>query len=620
GWTAFHPAGTPLTTGLARWLKLWSAWLGDPSFATLTDMLALPETGLLTGGSRALLSESLSRLRNDWMIARPDDLRHRMRAADFRSDAQRISADRVLAAVETLEAWQRDFLTGDFTATIKRLLGLLGETCEDNRNQVYAMFDWLDAATGMMRTLDRRPSFWIDLMLENVPCPAPQPPEGRVIDVQGWLELFFEPGRHLVLCGMNEGKVPARNTGDPWLGEAAAKQLGLIGNADRAARDAFLYQAMLEARREDGRVDVICAKSGNGGESLLPSRLLLAAAREDLPERVKFLFRGIEPPEAGLRWHADWKWQPRDVPIPERLAVTSLRTYLACPFRFYLKHALRMQIPEPSRLEWNARDFGNVAHDVLERWGRDTEARDFSKPEALTAWLSAELDRVVAENFGKRIPLSVRIQTEALRQRFTWLARAQACSREEGWEVMEVEQEFQIPIGDTTIIARIDRIDRHREHGQLRVIDYKTGKIMAPEAAHWKKTSARTTLPEHLGADSPALFSAEDNKGKPADYRWTNLQLPLYVAAVEAREKSAPVPCYFQLGSTEADVRIDPWYEFSATDLQSALTCAEWIIGQIRASVFWPPAEKVDYDDFEDLCVGRKSDEMFLPVTSPIQA
>lgn len=620
GWTTFHPADAPLTTGLARWFKLWSAWLGDPSFAILTDMLALPETGMLTGGSRASLSENLSRLRNDWMIARPDDLRHRMHAADFRSDTQRISAGHLLAAVEALEAWRRDFLTGDFIGTMKSLLGLLGETCDDARNQARAMLDWLDAAAGMMRTLDRRPAFWIDLMLENVPCPAPQPPEGRVIDVQGWLELFFEPGRHLVLCGMNEGNVPARNTGDPWLGESATKQLGLIGNTDRAARDAFLYQSMLEARREEGRVDVICAKSGNGGESLLPSRLLLAAAREDLPERVKFLFRGIEPPEAGLRWHADWKWQPRDVPIPERLAVTSLRTYLACPFRFYLKHALRMQVPEPSRLEWNARDFGNVAHDVLERWGRDTEARDFSKPETLTAWLSAELDRVVIENFGKRIPLSVRIQAEALRQRFTWLARAQAYAREEGWEVMEVEKEFQIPIAGTTIIARIDRIDRHNGNGQMRVIDYKTGKIMTPEAAHWKKTSTRTILPEHLGADSPALFSAADSKGKPADFRWTNLQLPLYVAAVEAREKSAPVPCYFQLGSTEADVRIDPWHDFSPNNLQSAMSCAEWIIGQIKASVFWPPTAKVDYDDFEDLCAGRNAYEMFLPVSPLIQA
>ena len=111
---------------------------------------------------------------------------------------------------------------------------------------------------------------------------------------------------------------------------------------------------------------------------------------------------------------------------PQRLAVTSLATWLACPFRFYLKHALAMQSPEPDRVEWNARDFGTVAHEVLERWGRDPEAREFSKPEALHAWLSAELDRVVAEWFGARLPLAVRVQTEVLRQRFVWLARIQA--------------------------------------------------------------------------------------------------------------------------------------------------------------------------------------------------
>ncbi len=339
--------------------------------------------------------------------------------------------------------------------------------------------------------MQRGPGFWIDLMLAEIPAPTPQPPEGRVIDVQGWLELFFEPGKHLVLCGMNEGKVPARTTGDPWLGEAAGRQLGLIVNAERAARDAFLYQAMLEARRQDGRVDVICAKSGSGGETLLPSRLLLAADRADLPGRVKFLFRGIEPPEAGLHWHADWQWQPRMADPPKRLNVTSLATYLACPFRYYLKHAVGMQSTEPDRVEWNARDFGNVAHELMERWGRDPEARDLTKPEALHAWLSAELDRIVAAWFGQRVPLAVRVQSEVLRQRLVWLARIQAASRAEGWEILEVESKIEIPVGDATLVGKIDRIDRHREHGTLRVIDYKTGKVKGVDAEHRQKITAR---------------------------------------------------------------------------------------------------------------------------------
>ncbi len=613
GWTAFHPAARPVIAGLRRWFKVWSGWLADPKLAIMMDLLSLPESAALIGRNRAFLAEALSRLRNDWMAIRPDDLRHRMATVSFRSDAQQDAAQGVLKAAESLEQWRAMFLRADFTEPMERLLATMERSLPETGEQAAEIAGWLAEAAPIMRRIRRSSGFWIDLMLTELPSPTPQPPDGRVIDALGWLELFFEPGRHLVLCGMNEGKVPARNTGDPWLGEAAGKHLGLLVNSDRAARDAFLYQSMLEARRHDGRVDVICAKSGAGGESLLPSRLLLAASQDELPQRVKFLFREVEPPEAGLRWHADWQWQPRAAEVAKRLSATSLTTYLACPFRFYLKHGAGMQRPEPNRIEWNARDFGNVAHEIMERWGRDTEARDFSKTETIHAWLSAELDRIVAEWFGSRVPLAVRIQTEALRQRLLWLARIQACNRAEGWEVIEVEHKFEIHAGDSTLVAKIDRIDRHHESGMLRVIDYKTGKVAGVEKAHRRKITAKTVLPAHLGSDGPAVYSGED-KGKPADFRWINLQLPLYALAIRNRDGVMPVPCYFTLGATEADVALHEWLDFSSEDLEAAKECADWIASQISSGVFWPPAEKVDYDDFAALTAGRNFEDMFSEV------
>lgn len=612
GWPAFHPAAVPLTTGLARWFKVWSGWLADPLLATLADLLALPETAGLVGRRRAAMAERLSRLRNDWMVIRPEHLRHRIATARFRSDHQQESAATVIQAAESLEQWRNEFLRGDFTGTLTRLLDALEPTGPDSAEQSTSIRTWLADAAPLMRQVQRSPGFWLNLMLAEIPAPTPQPPEGRVIDVLGWLELLFEPGQHLVLCGMNEGLVPARNTGDPWLGETAGKALGLPVNADRAARDAYLYQAMLEARRRDGRVDVICTKSGAGGESLLPSRLLLAANRAELPERVKFLFRGIEPPEAGLRWQADWQWQPRLAELPLRLNVTSLASYLACPFRYYLKFALAMQSPQPGRVEWNARDFGTVAHEILERWGRDPEARSLAMPEALHHWLSAELDRVVTEWFGQRLPLAVRVQAEALRQRLAWFARVQAATHAEGWETLEVERKFEMPVGNVVIVGKIDRIDRHREHGTLRVIDYKTGKVKGVEAEHRRKITATTMVPAHLGSDSPALHEREVD-GKAVTWLWRNLQLPCYALALEALEGEVPLPCYFTLGATDAEVALHEWADFSRADLAAARTCTAWIVSRIAAGIFWPPAEKVPYDDFAALCAGRIMEEMFAP-------
>ena len=610
GWPAFHPAGALVTRGLARWFTVWSGWLVEPTLEILGDLLTLPETGVLIGGGRAQKAKRLAELRDRWMVARTEDLQRRIAAEVFRTDLDRQTAADVLDAATTLEGWRASFLGADAAGAISRVLEIQAKRVPEEAAE---MADWLAAAVPVMQRVSRSAGFWIELMLSDLPARVETPPEGRVIDVQGWLELFHEPGRHLVLCGMNEGKIPARGGGEPWLGEASRTQLGLITDANRAARDAFLYRAMIEARRDGGRVDVICGKTGAGGESLLPSRLLLAADRDELPGRVKALFKEIEPPEAGLRWQADWQWAPRHAVPPQRLNVTSLGDYLKCPFRYYLKHVLRMCGSEPQRAEWDARDFGNVAHEVLERWGRDTEAREYEKTEAIHGWLSAELDRVVREWFGKRVPLAVRIQTEALRQRLEWLARRQAVTRVEGWEIVDVERKVEIPAGGVTIIAKIDRVDRHRDSGRLRVLDYKTGKVDAVDKAHRKKLTTAATLPGHLSRDCPAVYGGIE-KNKPAEFLWHNLQLPLYAAGLYAQGGPLPTPCYFTVCSTQADVDINEWPDFEEADLASARACADWVTGRIAAQVFWPPAERIKYDDYAALAAGRPFEEMFQEI------
>ncbi len=609
GWVAFHPAEALPTRGLARFLKIWASFLTEPSFANIADLLSLPETGVLIGGKRAQKARQLAELRDRWMVVRSEDLQGRLDSKKFRNDKEQEIAQDLLEMAKSLERWRSSLLAESFQGSLETFLKILGRTNETAEAEAAEMLAWLEAATPLMKKVRRGAVFWLELMLADQPSPTPTPPEGRVIDVQGWLELFHEPGNHLVLCGMNDGKVPARSGGEPWLSESSRERLGLIKDTDRSARDAYLYHAMIQARLGAGRVDVICGKSGATGDALLPSRLMLAVARDELPARVKLLFREVEPPEAGLRWQADWQWQPRVVAAPLRLNVTSLGDYLSCPFRYYLKHVLSMRSAEPARSEWSARDFGNVAHEVLECWGRDLSARVADDAAVIHTWLSAELDRVVAEWFGKRAPLAVRIQTEALRQRLVWFSRTQAGLIAEGWEVLDVERKVEVPVGERKIIAKIDRIDRHRETGRLRVLDYKTGKVASVERAHRKKLTTQSQLAVHLHLECPAVYEGED-KGKAAKFLWLNLQLPLYALAIVEDGGALPTPCYFTLGATEAEVAVHEWSDFEVADLDAASDCAVWVAGQIASAVFWPPAEKVTYDDYELLAARRSLAEM----------
>lgn len=614
GWPAFHPASIVPPAGIRRWLMVWADWLQDPKLATLADLLALPQSAALIDADRAVIAEHLSRLRNDCMVMRPDDLRHRIQHQHFPRDQHRAIAMQVLKVVETFEQWRAMLLRKDFHEPMKRFLDTLSVD-DASALECLPILAWFDSAAPLIRQIDRSSKFWIKLMLSDLPDEPPAPPDDRVIDIQGWLELYFEPGSHLVLCGLNEGKVPANAGSDPWLGEAAKSFLGLNTDARRAARDALLLRSMTASRMPGGRINLICARSKPNGEPMLPSRLLLAAPDDELPRRVQHLFREIEPPDAKLRWHADWKWQPQAHAMPGHISATALKDYLACPFRFYLKHLARMRETEPDRIEWNARDFGNVAHQILDRWGKDESARDSSDAGEIHRWVSAELDRVVREWFGERIPLAVRIQTESLRQRLGWFARIQAQTRAGGWQVLHTEQRFEIDAGPIRIHGVIDRIDHHAESDTWRVIDYKTGKEGSVVSEHQSRIGSSTRLPAHLGEDGPAVYTKTENTDKPQATRWTNLQLPLYAAAMRQEQATVlAVPCYFKLGETESDVKLDAWETFGEEDLDAAIACANWIVSQIHQGIFSPPAEKITYDDLDALSYGKPVDAVFHPI------
>lgn len=623
GWPAFHPATPVVVEPLVKWWHTFAKWLNQPDFATLAELLAFPQSGKLVGGARYQKSQTVHRLMDDAMVRDAADLRHQLdgnpdflaHPDDAKALAMRNDAKKLLDAATAMESWRASYLRGDFLATTKTLLEIITAP-EDPAGE--AMEAWIKRAKPMVSRLNKPATFWIDVMLNALSSPSPAPPDGRVIDVQGWLEVFHEPGNHLILCGLNEGRVPARSGGETWLGEAARARLGLITHDSRAARDAFLFQAIVQSRMHaDGSATLFCGKFSLNGDALLPSRLLLTGSGKLLASRVKELFKPVEPPDAALRIEPDgWKWRPPVIEVTRMPSTTGLRDYLACPFRFYLKHVLRMRKPEPHRGEWNARDFGNIIHKTLENWGRSRDLHGRSAV-AIADHLLDEADRLISLGFDGKPPLAVRIQREAMHQRLRWTARVLAEIHADGWEILETEKPIRLSLpGGATISGTIDRIDRHRDSGAIRVIDYKTGnpgnrKTSKVEAAHRiKATDAVIQRHAHLPEDCPAWHEATDAKGKTQTMLWENLQLPLYVAAVLADHKTLPEPCYLTIGDTFDRVGLHVWENVLQADVDSAITCADWITERIRQGIFMPPADAVRYDDFEDLAAGSSLTEL----------
>ena len=439
----------------------------------------------------------------------------------------------------------------------------------------------------------------VDLLLGRLGPQSYYPErEAAVIDLEGWLELPWSDAPFLIVTGMNEGRVPDGRMSDMFLPDSLRGQLGLRHDGDRLARDAFLMRGLIESRGEGGRVCFIAGKTSAPGNPLKPSRLLFRCGEKELPPRAQRLF---SPPDerrpnypSTVSFRLDVR-PPPDVPPAllqiDRMSVTRFKEYLACPFRFYLKNVLGMEELDDLRMEMDPRDFGALVHHALHRMGGDVEMRACADESKLRSFLCAEAEGWVERRFGTSPTLSVLIQLESARQRLGAAARIQAEQAGDGWEIIEAEMAIDSVIDGMLIRGRIDRIDRHRETGKIRILDYKSGE---------KKEEP---LKAHLAAPAPNTPDYGRVTVNGREKRWIDLQLPLYRMLLPDEEKfKGPVELgYFDMPKTVSETGVTTWEGFGEELMESARACARGVIRDIRAVRFWPPAEKVRHEDFGSL-------------------
>ena len=413
------------------------------------------------------------------------------------------------------------------------------------------------------------------------------------IDLDGWLELPWNDAPLMVVTGMNEGAVPDSRFEDVFLPDSLRTRLGMRDDTRRLARDCFLTRLLVESRRAAGRVRFVCGKTSAAGDPLKPSRILLHCPDADLPERARRLFGPA--PRSRPTYPASISFPLNPAPPPDlpdgalplrRVHVTAFRDYLACPFRFYLKHVLEMEALDDSKRAPDALDFGIMVHSALQALAAHRTLSRSDDPDAVAGFLCRQAGRWVDAHFGQQPSLPIRMSLDAARQRLRAAAQVQAGLVQAGWEIVASEQTFERDMGGLTVRGTIDRIDRHRDSGQMRVIDYKTSDTpAAPDSAHLRRV--RDDTPEYAQV-----------KGAKGPSRWIDLQLPLYLLLAD---NAGAAPAYFNLPKAVGDTALTPWETFDPGLLDSARQCAEAVAGRIRDQVFWPPAERVEHDDFESL-------------------
>ena len=421
---------------------------------------------------------------------------------------------------------------------------------------------------------------------------TPHDPPGAAVEMLGWLELQLDDAPLLIVTGVNEGKLPRSTGADVFLPDGIRASLGLPDSAHVFARDRMMLEAILRSRQ---RVQLISGRRGANDDPLTPSRLLLACDEDRLAPWVRAFYGSDESPSAAPILIAPGK-SAFAIPVPQppaqpltSLRVTAFRDYIACPYRFYLRHVLKLTAMDDRAVEMNAMAFGNLAHTVLQAFGRD-DARDLEGAEKIQTYLSAQLDRELRRQYGAKPRAAVMIQTELLRRRLASFAAWQAKQVAAGWRIdpqlVEEDWRTELPVDDDpfTITGRIDRIDHHPDFG-YRILDYKTGdNAKAPDDNH----------------------RAKDDDGSLG---WIDLQLPLYRTLAAAQIGDAPVQLgYVNLPKALAQTNLYP-AEWSDDELGEARDTAVNIVRDIRNGVFWAPNDPPQYaDGFEAICMDASPD------------
>lgn len=399
----------------------------------------------------------------------------------------------------------------------------------------------------------------------------PEEGGGAAVELLGTLEWLLDDAPHLILTGLNGENLPQPQKPHPFLSDGVRRQLGLPHDATRLARDL----ASLEAVAASRHVALLAPKEDAQGNPLTPSRLLLRCDDATLARRLRAFFSeddrggcgtGVPRPRAQAAFEFLPIIPPPDAAPITRLPVTAFREYLACPYRFWLKRHLRLRESDLGILrEMDAPGFGTYAHKLLAQLGRSAALRDCTDGAEISGFLLDELSRSWRADFGGHPRVGVRLQRHALEARLQAFARVQAREALE-WEIIAVEKKCARDLGGFLLEGRLDRVDRHRQTGALRVLDYKTA------------DAAKEPHAQHLRQGA-----------------WVDLQLPLYTV-FEGLERAQVG--YFNLAKDEAGVA--PWSSKAPLPAADGVAEARRIMDILKCggrAAYFPPGEPPAFDD-----------------------
>ena len=219
----------------------------------------------------------------------------------------------------------------------------------------------------------------------------------------------------------------------------------------------------------------IYARSGKGKDTT-PSGFL----REPLKDRTLTSYLHQRP---GIGFQTDifaqaavvtpiaaWLAMPPAADLSARLSASTLQRYEVCPLQFKLEREWRIPGEVPAAMQ-----YGGAMHRVLRAYFDSVRFERRMPEEAVLEMFRSEL---------KEAKIQDRYQHDLYEQQGIDQLKAfvASCENAPCPEVLHTEEFFEIKVGESTVVGRIDRIDKLPD-GSVVITDYKTGKAQSQDDA-----------------------------------------------------------------------------------------------------------------------------------------
>ncbi len=301
---------------------------------------------------------------------------------------------------------------------------------------------------------------WVNQTLEAASFSPTHPPDAQVV-ILPLSQLLGRPMQAVVLPGCDEVRL-AVSPEPP--GQWTAPQRELLGLASRA-EVASAHRAAWHYALQMPQMDLLW-RQAEGGERLMPSGFIQALLLQG---------RALSADARSQRLLAE---APTPHPLPtgealtlNRISASAYEDLRRCPYRFFALRQLRLQEADELESELGKRDFGNWLHKLLHTFHLALNQAPAPDLRARVAMINIAADAATAElglSDSEFLPFAA-IWPRVREGYLAWLADHEAT----GAVFEEGEAAKTMPLGDVTLIGKIDRIDQ-LQGGSRIVLDYKT--------------------------------------------------------------------------------------------------------------------------------------------------